>query len=261
MIDKVIDIVRQAGRLLYNRDFDIQSKGTISDNVTTVDLAVQEFLESRLTALVEGSYFLGEENYIMAKDKACQWVVDPIDGTANFIRELAASVISVALIRDGKAVLGVIYNPYRDECIYAEEGKGAFLNGRPIRVSGRPLEKSIFCTALSLYNKNLAKPCLNILEKIYPVCDDFRRFGAAALELSYLASGRVDLFFEIRLFPWDYAAGVIIVREAGGYIGTIDYDDIVYHRPIPIICANSKENFDYLKALVMKEIPRIPYNE
>jgi len=261
MVDKVIDIVRQASNLMYNRNFDIQSKGTVSNNVTTADLAVQEFLESRLTALVEGSYFLGEENFRIAKEKACQWVVDPIDGTANFIRDLAASVISVALVRDGRAVLGVIYNPYRDECIYAEEGKGAFLNGRPIRVSDRPLEKSIFCTALSLYNKNLAKPCLNILEKIYPVCDDFRRFGAAALELSYLACGRVDLFFEIRLFPWDYAAGAIIIREAGGYIGTIGYNDMVYHRPIPVICANTKENYEYLRQLVMQEIPVIPYEE
>jgi len=261
MIDKVIDIVRQASRLMYNRDFDVQSKGTVSDYVTSADLAVQAFLESRLTSLLEGSSFLGEENFKMAKDAGYQWIVDPIDGTANFIRDLGASVISVALIKDKKAVLGVIYNPYRDECFYAEKGKGAYLNGKAIRVSDRPLERSILCTALSLYNKNLAKSCLNILEKVYPICDDFRRFGAAALELAYLAAGRVDMLFEIRLFPWDYAAADIIIREAGGFIGTVEYEDIVFNRPIPIICANTKENFEFLKEVVIKEIPEIPYKE
>lgn len=261
MLNKVIDIVREASKLMYNREFDVQSKGTVSNNVTSADLAVQTFLESKLPALVEGSYFLGEENYKIAKDKPYQWIVDPIDGTANFIRDLGASVISVALIKEGKAVLGVIYNPYRDECVYAAEGKGAYLNGKPIRVSDRTLERSIFCTALSLYNKDLAQPCLNILEKVYPRCDDFRRFGAAALELAYLACGKVDMYFEIRLFPWDFAAADIIIREAGGYVGTIEYNETVFHRPIPIICANTRENYDYLMQVVENEIPTIPYKD
>ncbi len=259
MLNKVIEIVRQAGKLMYIRDFEVKNKGEITNNVTTTDLAVQAFLESKLTALIEGSYFLGEENYEMAKDKKYQWIVDPIDGTANFIRNLDASVISVALVKDGKAILGVIYNPYRDECVYAEEGKGAYLNGEQIKVSDRPLERSVFCTAYSLYNKDLAKPCMNVLEKIYYKCEDFRRFGAAALEMAYLACGRVELFFEIRLFPWDYAAADIIVREAGGYIGTVEYDDIVFDRPIPIICANTRENYEYLSELIKSEIPLIPY--
>lgn len=261
MLNKVIEIVRQAGKLMYARDFEVQNKGAVTNNVTTTDLAVQAFLESKLTALIEGSYFLGEENYEIAMDKKYQWIVDPIDGTANFIRNLDASVISVALVKDGRAVLGVIYNPYRDECVYAEEGKGAYMNGEPIRVSDRPLESSVFCTAYSLYNKDLAKHCMNILNDIYYKCEDFRRFGAAALELAYLACARVELFFEIRLFPWDYAAAVVIVKEAGGYIGTIEYDDIVYNRPIPIIAANTKENFDYLSELIKGEIPQIPYKE
>lgn len=261
MVNKVIDIIKEASRIMHTRNFDIYSKGTVSNNVTTADIAVQKFLEGKLTPLVEGSYFLGEENPKIAGNSKYQWIVDPIDGTTNFIRDLGASVISVALVRDGRAVLGVIYNPYRDECFYAEEGKGAYLNGKAIRVSDNPLEKSLFCTSFSLYNKDMAKPCQNILEKLYPKCDDFRRFGAAALELAYLASGRVDLFFELRLFPWDYAAGEIIIREAGGYLGTIEFNDIVFHRPIPIIGANTRENYDYLKAVVEKEIPVIPYKE
>lgn len=261
MINKVIDIVLEASKYMRNRELSVESKGSISNNVTTVDLTVQAFLERKLVPLVENSYFLGEENSKIEKDKPFQWVVDPIDGTANFIRDLGASVISVALVKEGQPILGVIYNPYRDELFYAEKGKGAYLNGKPIRVSDRSLESSLFCTSFSVYNKNFAKPCLNIMEEVYHKCDDFRRFGSAALELAYLASGRVDLYFEMRLYPWDYAAGEIIVKEAGGFVGTIEYDTTVFYRPIPIISANTKENFEYLKKVIEKEVPQIPYED
>lgn len=264
MVDKVIDIVREAGKMMNNRNFLVENKGSVSNLVTSVDVSVQAFLESRLLPLVEDSYFLGEETYNInkiEKDKPYQWIVDPIDGTSNFIRDLGASVISVALVKEGEPVLGVIYNPYRDEMFYAEKGKGAYLNGKPIKVSGRSLETSLFCTSLSLYNKNLAKPCLNIMEEVYKKCDDFRRIGSAALELAYLACGRIDLFFEIRLFPWDIAAGEIIVKEAGGYVGTIEFDTTVFYRPIPLICANTRENYEFLRKVVEKEIPKIPYTD
>lgn len=261
MINKVVEIVLEASKYMRNRDFTVESKGSVSNNVTSVDLSVQDYLKRNLVPLVENSYFLGEENFKIEKDRPYQWIVDPVDGTANFIRDLGASTISVALVKEGEPILGVIYNPYRDEMFYAEKGKGAFLNGKPIRVSDRSLESSIICTALSLYNKDFAKPCLNILDEVYKKCDDFRRFGSAALELAYLACGRVDLYFEIRLFPWDFAAAEVIVKEAGGFIGTIEYDTTVFHRPIPLICANTKENFEYLKSVVIKEVPTIPYTE
>lgn len=261
MLDKVIDIVREAGRLMQNRDFTVESKGTISNNVTTADWTVQHFLESRLPLLLENSVFVGEEGNFNDYNNSDQyrWIVDPIDGTANFIHDMGLSVISVALVKGQRSVLGVVYHPYRDEMFYAQEGKGAFLNGRKIRVSDRDFPHSLICTAASLYNKDYAEPCFQIMEKVYAECDDFRRLGAAALELVYLACGRVDLYFEIRLFPWDFAAGEVIIREAGGYIGTIEYPDPVYHRPIPIICANTKENYEHLRAIVLKEIPVIPY--
>jgi len=189
------------------------------------------------------------------------WIVDPIDGTANFIRDIGLSVISVGLVKDHEPVLGVVYNPYRDEMFYAEKGKGAFLNGERIRVSDRDLAHSIFCTAMSLYNKDFAKPCLNIIEKVYEKCDDIRRLGTAALELVYLACGRAELYFEIRVFPWDFTAAEVIIREAGGYVGTIEFDRTVFHRPIPLICANTQQNYEYLKRVVAEEIPTIPYGE
>ncbi len=262
MLDKVIAIVREAGSFLLSRDFTVESKGTISNNVTTADLAVQEYLESHLASLIKDSVFLGEEG--LANDythsSQYQWIVDPIDGTANFIHDMGLSTISVGLVKDQKSVLGVVYHPYRNEMFYAEEGKGAFLNGKKINVSDRDFAHSMFCTAASLYNKDYAKPCFHVMEKVYAECDDFRRLGSAALELVYLACGRVDLYFEIRVFPWDFAAAEIIIREAGGYLGTIEYATPVYNRPIPLICANTEENYERLRKIILEEIPVIPYS-
>jgi myo-inositol-1(or 4)-monophosphatase len=211
--------------------------------------------------LLDDCGFIGEESEKTDYEHQYLWVVDPEDGTANFIRDLGISAVSVGLVKDGKPVLGVVYNPYRDEMFYAEEGKGAYLNGRRIRVSKNDIAHSIFCTAMCLYNKDYAKPCFNIMEKVYYDCDDIRRTGSAVLELVSLACGRVELYFEMRLFPWDIAASEIIIKEAGGYIGTIEFDRTVFNRPIPLICANTKENYEYLRHIVLKEVPKIPYRE
>lgn len=261
MIEKVIDIVRESSRFMKERDFTVECKGTVSNNVTSADIAVQKYLKEKLLSLMDDCGFYGEESNQQDYQKENLWVVDPIDGTTNFIRDLGCSCISVALVKSGEPVLGVVYNPYRDEMFWAEKGRGAFLNGSPIHVSDRNLEHSLFCTAFSLYNKNLAKPCQNILEKMYGRCDDFRRFGSAAIELASLACGRVDLYFEIRLFPWDFAASEIIIREAGGYVGTVGMEKTVFNRPIPIIGANSRENYEYLRQTVLREIPEIPYRD
>lgn len=261
MLEKVIKIVREASDLFKNRDFQIDNKGSNTNHVTSVDVAVQKFLKERLVELIGGCGFIGEESSVNEYEKEYLWVVDPIDGTANFIRDMGYSAISVGLVKDNKSILGVIYNPYRDELYYAESGKGAFLNGKQIHVSENSISQSIFCTAMSLYDKNYAKPCFNIIEKVYKDCEDIRRMGSAVLELASLACGRVDLYFEIRVFPWDFAAAEIIIKEAGGYVGTIEYNNTIFNRPIPLICANSKENFDYLKGIVLEEIPTIPYKE
>jgi len=254
-----MEIVRESSRLLKEKKFDVQSKGTASNYVTSADMAVETFLREHLPPLVENSVFIGEESADKDYESKYQWIVDPIDGTANFIRDIGYSAISAALVRDGEPVLGVVYDPYRDEMFCAEKGSGAFLNGKRIRVSERDLSHSIFCTAMSLYKKELAKPCINVIEKVYGKCDDIRRMGSAALELVYLACGRVDLYFEIRVFPWDFAASELIIREAGGHTGTIGFDRTVFNRPIPLICANTAENYEYLRSVVMGEIPQIPY--
>ena len=258
MINKIIEIVKEASKLM-TADITIEQKGNDSNYVTSADVNVQHYLEEHLLKLIPGSTFLGEEEGEQVIESEYIWVVDPIDGTSNFIRGLGASAISVGLVKDGKPYLGVIYEPYKEEMYWAERGKGAYLNGKPIHVSGRDFKHATMCSAASLYNKDLAKPCFNIIQKVYYQSDDFRRFGAAAIELAYLAAGRVELYFEIRLFPWDMAAGQVIIEEAGGVVEFLHEDGLPLDRPAGMIAASSKENFDKLREIVYGEIPEKLY--
>ena len=258
MIHQIIDIVRKASKLLTS-DISIEQKGNDSNFVTSADVNVQHFLEEHLLKLIPGSTFLGEEEDKKVVESEYIWVVDPIDGTANFIRGLGASAISVGLVKDGNPYLGVIYEPYKDEMYYAERGRGAYLNGNPIHVSDRDFKHATLCSAASLYNKDLAKPCFNIIQKVYYQADDFRRFGSAAIELAYLAAGRIELFFEIRLFPWDMAAGHVLIEEAGGIVEYLHEDKLYLDRPAGIIAASSKENYEKFREIVYGEIPKKLY--
>lgn len=253
MINQVIEIVKEASKLMTS-DVTITQKGSRSNYVTSADVNVQHYLEDHLLKLIPGSVFLGEEENKQTIEGEIIWVVDPIDGTSNFIRDLGASAISVGLVKNGVPYMGVIYQPYRDEIYYAERGKGAYMNGKQIHVSSHDFQHSHLCAAASLYNKDLAQPCFNIIQKVYYQSDDFRRFGSAAVEMAYLAAGRIELFFEIRLFPWDMAAGIVLIEEAGGFVECIHEEGLPLNRPAGIIAANNKENFEKLKEIVYGEI-------
>lgn len=254
MIRKIIKIVKEASKLI-TENITIEQKGNSSNYVTSADINVQRYLEKHLLELIPGSKFLGEEEDKKAVESEYIWVVDPIDGTSNFIRDLGASAISVGLVKNGKSYIGVIYLPYRDEMYYAECGKGAYMNEKKIHVSDRDFRHSHLCSAASLYDKSLAQPCFNIIQKVYYQCDDFRRFGAAAVELAYLSAGRVELFFEVRLFPWDMAAGIVLIEEAGGVVEILHEEKLPLDRPAGIIAANSKENLQQLREIVYGEMP------
>ena len=257
MINQVIEIVKEASKLMTS-DVTITQKGSHSDFVTSADVNVQHYLEEHLLKLLPGSVFLGEEENKQALEGEFIWVVDPIDGTSNFIRDLGASAISVGLVKNGAPYMGVIYQPYRDEMYYAERGKGAYMNGKQIHVSENDFKHSHLCAAASLYNKDLAQPCFNIIQKVYYQSDDFRRFGSAAVEMAYLAAGRIELFFEIRLFPWDVAAGIVLIKEAGGYTEMIYQKGFPLERPVALVGANTKENFDKMREIVCNEIKELP---
>ncbi|MFC2821820.1 MAG: inositol monophosphatase family protein [Spirochaetales bacterium] len=263
LAEQVKIIVKNAAKLMRTESFSITEKEGKSYNiVTSADVAVQDFLQKELLALLPGSGFLGEENNQDDSKKEFCWVVDPIDGTANFARGMKQSGISVAIRKGNELVLGVVYNPELDDMFMAVKGGGAFLNGKKINVSDRDFEHSIVCTALCLYRKSYTDMCCDILRTLHKECADFRRFGVASLELCYLALGRIELFFELRLFPWDFAAGAVILREAGGTIGTVKWDGngahfsdkLVLDGPSPLIAANCCDNIHKISEIVIKNM-------
>lgn len=226
MLEQIIPIVRQAGEIILSaRDIAGQTheKTSAADLVTEYDLAVERFLKEKLPPLVPGSIFFGEEEKENA-DPGQGWafIVDPIDGTTNFVRGLRQSAVSVALAKDGTVEYGVVYNPYRDEMFSARRGGGAFLNGAPIHVSSRPLSKGIFSMGTSIYRPEYFARTMRLTEQLFRRSCDFRRLGAAALDFCDVACGRTEAFFEFSLCPWDYAAGSLLVEEAGGAVCTLE---------------------------------------
>lgn len=256
LLKKVIDAVVNCREILL-APFSVSTKDGVSNLVTTADKAVEERLKIELLKILPEACFLGEEGS-RTDEKPYRFVVDPIDGTANFTRNLNCSAISVGLFKEGVGVLGVVYNPFTNELYYAEKGKGAFLNGEQIKVSDRDFAHGLYYTALSLYKKDLAENCLNILREVYQQCDDFRREGSAALELCRLASGKAELYFEIRIFPWDCAGAEVILTEAGGVFKHLFTENRDIAEPFPIIAANNSENLEKLEVIVKKEVPNLP---
>ena len=225
MLEQIMDVVRRAGEMVLSAH-DIAAgtheKTSAADLVTEYDLAVEAFLKRELPPLCPGAIFYGEEEAENA-DPSRGWafIVDPIDGTTNFVRGLRQSAISVALARDGQVEYAVVFDPYKNEMFSARRGGGAFLNGAPIHVSGKPLAAGIFGMGTAIYRREYLEPTMRVTEQLFRRACDFRRLGAAALDLCDVACGRVELFFEYSLCPWDFAAGSLIITEAGGHISTL----------------------------------------
>lgn len=222
MLEKLEPIVRRAGEIVLSaRGAAVRAreKTSAADLVTEYDLAVEAYLKEALPPLCPGAVFCGEEEAENA-DPARGWafIVDPIDGTANFVRGMMHSAVSVALAKDGETRFGAVYDPYADEYFSAGLGQGASLNGRPIHVSDTPLEKGVFGMGTAIYLREYWAPTARLTDQLMARACDLRRFGAASLDLCAVACGRTDAFFEYSLCPWDYAAGALIVSEAGGAV-------------------------------------------
>lgn len=254
MINSVIEIVRRASALMKSSDFEIAQKGDIANIVTTSDVAVQEFLCRELETLVPGCGFLCEEEDEHRLDKEYTWIIDPIDGTANYSRGIAQCAICVGLKHHDEMVMGVVYIPYTQELFHAEKGKGAFLNGKPIHVSDRSFSNSIMCTALAVYHKEYAQICSEIIVEAFSQINDIRRFGAAAPELCYVAMGRCELYFEYILSPWDYAAASVILSEAGGMLTDLHGNRLTGITATGVLAANTEENLNRLQQIVQSRI-------
>ncbi|MGN0281788.1 MAG: inositol monophosphatase family protein [Prevotella sp.] len=245
-IEQLISIVRDASRLMVTDGFEIEQKGGCENIVTSSDVAVQNFLCERLSELMPESGFLCEEKDINNLEHEYTWIIDPIDGTANYSRGIDQCAICVGLKHGEEMQMGVVYIPRTDELFHAEKGKGAYLNGKRIRVSNRPFNNAILCTALPVYHKEYAEVCSRIILSAFGKCNDIRRFGACAPELCYLAMGRCELYFEYLLSPWDYAAASLIVTEAGGIISSANGSKLCLTEPTGVIAANTISNYQHL---------------
>lgn len=217
----VREAVRKSARLIlhhYGRlgGGEISAKSR-NDFVTVVDKGSQDILVRHLKKAFPSYGFLAEENGLsVAADR--RWVIDPIDGTSNFIHHLPAFCVSVGLEERGKFVLGVVYDPVHDEWFSAAAGHGAFLNNRRIRVSNKRLADAFMATGFAFHIRRRFEPYNASFRKVFHACAGVRRLGSAALDLCYTACGRFDGFWEMGLHDWDIAAGAVIVEEAGGIV-------------------------------------------
>jgi myo-inositol-1(or 4)-monophosphatase len=227
---------RKAGRSL-RRDFgevenlQVSMKGP-ADFVSAADRRAEDILFTELTKVRPGYGFLGEEGGRReGDDKSHTWIVDPLDGTTNFLHGIPQFAISIALEREGVIVAGVIYNPANEELFQSERGKGAFLNDQRIRVAARRRlsEAVVACGVPHLGRGDLAL-FRTELAAVQAKVAGLRRFGAAALDLAWVAAGRFDAFWERDLSPWDMAAGILMVREAGGFATDIDGGDAIFDK-------------------------------
>ena len=188
--------------------------------VSTADLKAERTLKAELSRAHPGYGLLFEETGAAAgADRRHRWIVDPLDGTTNFLHGIPHFAISIALERDGEVVAGIVYEPTRDEMFSAEKGLGAFVNDRRLRVSARrQLGEAVIGTGMPYRTHGDGRAYLETLAAVMAATSGVRRMGAGALDLAYVAAGRYDGFWESGLKPWDIAAGILLVREAGGYV-------------------------------------------
>lgn len=246
LVELLTPIIKNAGKILLDAcDRDTESnvieKNGDANFVTEYDVKTQEFLMSEIKKAIPSAEFIAEEkdnDPEVLKAEYCL-IIDPIDGTTNFIHGYKQSSISVAVFSCGDPLLGAVYDPYLDELFIAERGKGAYLNGRRIKVSDRSVEKAVISYGTSpYYKKELGDKTFGLCKDLFDVAADVRRTGSAAIDLAYLAAGRTDGFFEFRLSPWDIAAGYVLICEAGGIITDMNGKKIDFSCPSSVIAAN-----------------------
>lgn len=236
-------IVRSEEPVFENRKDSqkVHTKGR-ADYVTDVDFHVQKDLTEKLKAAFPEVQMMGEEKDNSAIDfGGAVWILDPVDGTTNLIHDMRASAISLAYAENGIIRAGVIFCPFSGEMYTAERGKGAFLNGSPIHVSGAAsLEESLISIGTAPYYHEYADWTFRAAENVFLKCQDIRRSGSAAIELSYLSAGRLDGNFERILQPWDFSAGLCILEEAGGRVTDLEGKPVDFTGKSPIVASNGK---------------------
>lgn len=224
ILERMTAAQKEAAELiLHARGILAEIKTGHRDVVTEFDRKVQELLIKRMSEAVPGAAFFCEENSRRDSLEAEHvFIIDPIDGTMNFVRGFHHSAISVAYMSRGELLAASVYNPYVQECFTATKGEGAWLNGRPISASYLPLSESVVCCGTSPYNPELADSTFELIKKAFIAGLDIRREGSAALDMCSAAAGRAGVYFEPKVSLWDIAAGMLIVNEAGGRCCRLD---------------------------------------
>jgi myo-inositol-1(or 4)-monophosphatase len=218
-----LKVIKSVGAFIHREVGKVEEEAIEQKNlnslVSYVDREAEKRLVDELGRLLPHSTFLTEEDTVQNEDSDQQWIIDPLDGTTNFLHQLPCFSVSVALQRSGKTVLGIVYEVNRQEAFYAWKDGSAFLNGKPISVSKTPkLSGALLATGFPYHDFTWVDPYFQILRKFIYQSRGIRRFGSAAVDLAYTACGRFDAFFEYSLNPWDVAGGAFLVQEAGGQV-------------------------------------------
>ncbi len=253
----VVKLCKKAGKIILGADdkVNFNQKTSARDLVTKYDKQVQDYLESNLSKKYPEINFLAEESDDLGNvdvNNGEFFVIDPIDGTSNFIHNLKHSAISVGYVKDGEILLGVVYNPYTKDCWSAVKGQGSELNSKKTTVNNLSVKNGLVGYGTASYYDDLRKQAKTIHNSVTDNVNDLRRIGSASLDLCYLASGKFCAFYECRLAPWDYCAGILIINEAGGKITDFDGKPLSLEKKCPVIAGNPtayKELFDIISAV------------
>jgi myo-inositol-1(or 4)-monophosphatase len=194
-----------------------------SDFVTRIDTKSEEIIIRTIRKTYPDHHFLAEESLKEAEEGNYRWIIDPLDGTTNYIHGYPMFAVSIALQHKGDIILGIVFDPVRNEMFSAEKNNGAFLNGKPLkRLSDISINDSLIATGFPFRKKDFVEKYLELFKRVFDKVSDIRRAGSAALDLAYIACGRCDGFFEIGLSPWDIAAGSLLIKEVGGNVTDFD---------------------------------------
>lgn len=257
-IEKVIEIAKNAGKYARERlyaDHDVGIKGA-QDVVTEVDRKNEAYILESLRALYPNHAILTEESGEHQGDTRHRWYIDPLDGTMNYAHGIPFYCVSIGYAVEGELVLGVVYDPNLDECFYAEKGKGAFLNGNPIRVSDiSDPEMALLDTGFSAKMMKMGYQNFDLFRHFMATTAGVRRLGSAALGMCYVACGRMNGMWEICLSPWDIAAGIVILNEAGAKTTRFDGGENAFSDPWGFITANAPLHEYLLKGI--RTVPSI----
>lgn len=241
IIEKIKETAKEAGLIMLSAKRPrIMEKAGHANFCTETDEKIQAFLIERLKALLPEASFLGEEDgqdvFTAKMSKGYCFVLDPIDGTSNFIYAYRPSVVSIALLKDGAPYMAVVYDPYDDLTFSAVKGEGAYLNGNRIMSADTPLKDSLAVFGTAPYYTELQDRTFDIAKALLPLCVDLRRSGTAAWDMCCVAMGSCNLYFELKIQLWDYAAAALIAGEAGCIVTDTDGEPLSYKGPSSVVC-------------------------